>query len=124
MMTTISWLVLIPPMWVMVPRMGETRVIIWDHLTSKKKHHGYIPLVVLARVLEENEESTHFMITALGKVVRYLFGLKIEFNGGLILTMPTVLSMHTNMFPQLPERTMLSSCSTESERPKGKKKKR
>jgi hypothetical protein len=52
--------------------------------------HGYIPLV-LARVLEENEESALFMLSALGKAVRELFGLKLQFNGGLI-------SDHANSF--------------------------
>ena len=52
--------------------------------------HGYIPLV-MARVLEENQESALFMLSALGKAVRDLFGLKLEFKGGLI-------SDHANSF--------------------------
>jgi hypothetical protein len=52
--------------------------------------HGYIPLV-MARVLEENQESALFMLCALGKAVRDLFGLELEFKGGLI-------SDHANSF--------------------------
>jgi hypothetical protein len=52
--------------------------------------HGYFPLV-LARILEENEETALYMLCALAMAIRDLFGLKLDFKGGLI-------SDHANCF--------------------------
>ncbi len=77
-----------------------------SHLKNGNKgsdyRHGYIPLV-MARVLEENQESALFMLSALGKAVRDLFGLKLEFKGGLISDHAnSFVNAYINFFPDCP----------------------
>jgi hypothetical protein len=63
--------------------------------------HGYI-LMVFARVLEEKEESALYMLSALGKAIRDLFGISLDFRAELV-------SYHANSFVNAYKRFLPNS---------------